>query len=128
MLRRNIVQSLKHKLHTTSIMNSTGFNGHTTGAEVAERFASLIVGKTVLITGINIEGLGGSAAQAIATARPALILLSARSTARAQPVADSITTCPTQIVEMDLGSLASVKKAAASIDKPIDILINNAAV
>jgi NAD(P)-dependent dehydrogenase (short-subunit alcohol dehydrogenase family) len=57
-------------------------------------------------------------------------MLTARSKARASPVAEQIAakypSVQTSILEMDLGSLASVRTAAASIHEKIDVLINSA--
>jgi short-subunit dehydrogenase len=86
----------------------------------------------VLITGVAEGGLGEETALSIATASPELLILSARSKARAQPVATKLSASypqlKVQILEMDLGSLASVRKAAAEVAGPVDVLINNAAV
>jgi NAD(P)-dependent dehydrogenase (short-subunit alcohol dehydrogenase family) len=89
-----------------------------------------------LITGVADGGLGGEAAVTIASASPALLILSARATARAAPIAEKIASLypavKTRILAMDLGSLASVREAAKEVigwsDVVIDVVINNAAV
>lgn len=80
-------------------------------------------------------GLGAEAALSIATSSPALLILSARSTARAQPVADKIASAnpsvSVKVLAMDLGSLASVGSAVQELESwniVVDVLINNAAV
>lgn len=42
----------------------TEFGGKTEGLEVAEKFAGEILGKTVLVTGVNLKGIGFTTAQA----------------------------------------------------------------
>lgn len=90
---------------------------------------------TVLITGVAPGGLGAEAAVSIATSSPAVLILSARSIARAQPVADQITSShpsvTVKVLAMDLASLASVRAAVKELKSwnvVIDVLINNAAV
>jgi NAD(P)-dependent dehydrogenase (short-subunit alcohol dehydrogenase family) len=109
-----------------------GFGHETDAKEVVSKFASLIAGKTILITGVASGGLGGETSIALAAASPARLILSARSASRAQPIADQITSSypsvKTTILEVDLGSLASVRKAAREVEGGIDVLINNAGV
>lgn len=68
----------------------------------------------------------------MASASPKLIALSARSKSRASPVADKIATAypnvKVEILEMDLGSLSSVRHAAKMLDATLDVLICNAGI
>lgn len=64
-----------------------------------------------------------------------MLILSARSVARAQPVADKITSnhpsVSVKVLAMDLGSLASIRTAVKELESwsiAIDVLINSAAV
>lgn len=41
------------------------FNANTEGSEVVKAFADIIKGKTIVITGVNREGLGFSTAEAL---------------------------------------------------------------
>lgn len=70
----------------------------------------------------------------IAKSAPAMIILSARSVGRAQPVADKVASghpsVTVKVLAMDLGSLASIRAAAKELESwnvGIDVLINNAA-
>ena len=89
----------------------------------------------VLITGPSDGGLGAEAARTLAIASPKLIVLAGRSIAKIKPVADQIESAhpdvATKYVPLDLGSQASVREAAASINasvEKIDVVINNAAI
>jgi NAD(P)-dependent dehydrogenase (short-subunit alcohol dehydrogenase family) len=68
----------------------------------------------------------------IASASPKLIVVSARSKSRASPITDKIAAAypnvKVEILEMDLGSLASVRNAAMRLDSALDVLICNAAI
>ncbi|MEE8601530.1 oxidoreductase [Euzebya tangerina] len=88
-------------------------------------------GRTAVITGAN-GGLGLATAKALA-AKGAHIVMAARNQDKARAAQDEIlATTPeasTEIVELDLGSQASVKQAATTIlaaHPTIDLLINNA--
>ena len=88
-------------------------------------------GKTAVVTGAN-SGLGLESAKALAGAG-ALVVMAVRNQEKAQAAHDAIRTAhpdaSLEIVELDLGSLDSVRKAGDSIRSAhpvIDILINNA--
>ena len=88
-------------------------------------------GKVAVVTGAN-GGLGLESAKALAGAG-AHVVMAARSQEKAQSAYEEILAAhpdaSLEIVELDLGSQESVKKAAAAISKAhptIDILINNA--
>ena len=89
-------------------------------------------GKTVFITGAN-TGLGYEAAKELA-GKGARVLIGCRSKAKAEQARKNIVTeypkADVAIVELDLGNLASIKKAAAIVAKEpqLDILINNAGI
>jgi len=89
-------------------------------------------GKTIVVTGAN-TGLGFEAAKAIA-GKGARVLLGCRSQSKAQTAKDNILAAfpkaDVVIVELDLGSLASIKKAAEQINQEsrLDVLINNAGI
>lgn len=113
------------------------YNADTTASELARDFASEIEGKVVLTTGVSPGGLGAVFVQAIATAKPSLLILAARSLPKAEQTAREIqsknTGVRTKVLELDLGSLAGVRKAAETVaswsNVPIiDILVNNAGI
>jgi retinol dehydrogenase 12 len=85
----------------------------------------------VVITGAN-TGIGRATAEALA-ARGAKIALACRSEERTRPVLDGIASRGGDafFVPLDLGAFDSVRSASARIEaleRPIDILINNAGV
>jgi NAD(P)-dependent dehydrogenase (short-subunit alcohol dehydrogenase family) len=90
-----------------------------------------------LITGVNVNGLGAGAAQALAREQPKRLILTARTPAKAQAVVDLLETQNSNaettysVVQLDLSSSASVRRGAAQIQElvqSIDIIINNAGV
>ncbi len=88
-----------------------------------------LLGLFVVVTGAN-TGIGRATAENLA-ARGASLVLACRSEERTQPVLTSIEALGgrAQFVELDLGALASVRKAAARIadlGRPLDRLVNNA--
>ncbi|RSL60468.1 hypothetical protein CEP54_006772 [Fusarium duplospermum] len=107
----------------------------TTCEEVVEAFAENVVGKTILITGVSPNGLGEAMAKALATKKPAKLIFTARSIAKAESVSQTIEESMVnppliEIVQMDLSSIASVQAAVGALQQHqhIDILINNAGV
>ena len=89
-------------------------------------------GKTIFITGAN-TGLGFEAAKVLA-GMGARVLIGCRSRDKAQQARSKIMAqhpaADVAVVELDLGSLDSVKKAAAVVAKEprLDVLINNAGI
>ena len=89
-------------------------------------------GKIVVVTGAN-TGLGFEVAKTLA-GKGAQVLLGCRSQLKAQTAKDKILTAfPSAnivIVELDLGSLVSIQKAAQQINQEpkLDVLINNAGI
>lgn len=90
-------------------------------------------GRVAVVTGAN-GGLGLETARALARAG-ATVVMTARDTAKGEAAQESIRqgvpNASSAVVELDLASLASVKRAADEIlaDHPrIDILVNNAGV
>lgn len=81
-------------------------------------------------------GLGAEAALSIASASPGLLILSARSVSKLEPVKKSILSQYPDVslhsLSMDLGSMDSIRKAVKEIqatgDVKIDVLINNAGI
>lgn len=113
------------------------FNNRTTAEEVCDAFPSQIKGKTILITGASINGMGAKYAQVLSKYSPAQILLVSRSQAKVDPVIEEVhATNPSvdvKFIQCELSDQDSVRRAATAIleDKTvtkIDIVINNAGV
>ena len=89
-------------------------------------------GKTMVVTGAN-TGLGFETAKALA-GKGARVLLGCRSQLKAQVAKDRILALYPEadvvIIELDLGSLVSIQKAAQQINQEprLDVLINNAGI
>lgn len=91
-------------------------------------------GKVILVTGGN-NGLGKETILQLAQHHPRMIYMGARSEKRAQEAITEIeTTVPgtrIEFLQVDIGSLASVKRAAGTLISQtdrLDILINNAGI
>ncbi|KAM0254605.1 hypothetical protein ACHAQJ_006641 [Trichoderma viride] len=113
------------------------FSVHTTALTVAAAFPSIIAGKTILITGVNIKGLGYATAEAFASQKAELLILAGRNPAKLQECADALTKqypgIKTRVLELDLSSQKGARAAAATLNSwtdipAIDILVNNAGI
>ena len=82
-------------------------------------------GRTAVVTGSN-SGIGRAAAAALA-AKGAHVVLAVRNLAKGRAAADAMTGS-TEVRELDLASLDSVRAFAAGWDGEIDLLINNAGI
>lgn len=111
-------------------------SAQTTGSELVKKLAAEIKGRVILVTGVSPNGLGAVFAEAVAYGQPALLILTARSPDKAEKTAEAIkatTGVQTKVLQLDLGSLAFVRKAADELnswtDVPyIDLLVNNAGI
>ncbi len=84
-----------------------------------------MTGKTVIVTGAS-SGIGQAAARALAGAG-AHVVLAVRDTEKGRAAAAAMPGV-TEVREVDLASLESVRAFAAGTDGSIDLLINNAGV
>ena len=84
-----------------------------------------MTGKTVIVTGAS-SGIGQATARALAAAG-ARVVFAVRNTEKGKAAA-AATPGRTEVRELDLASLHSVRAFAAGWDGPIDLLINNAGV
>ncbi|EXK81120.1 oxidoreductase [Fusarium oxysporum f. sp. raphani 54005] len=109
----------------------------TTVHQLAQEYAPVIKGKTILTTGASPRGLGALFVEAITVAEPGLTILAGRSISKLQQTADNLAAkCPklkTKVLTIDFGSLRSVRAAAEEVngwsDVPkIDVLVNNAGI
>nr|GAT59771.1 short-chain dehydrogenase/reductase family protein [Mycena chlorophos] len=108
------------------------FTETTTAAEVAEAFAEQVKGKTVLITGTSVKGLGFATARALAK-YAGLVIITGRNPTKLKESEDALKTefpsANIRPLALDLASRALVRKAAAEVNayaEPLHILINNA--
>lgn len=122
---------------STATITSTPLSASTTGLQAASLFPTSIRSKTILITGVARSGIGGTTALAFASQSPKLLILSGRNTTKVQQVADDVAreypTVRTRVLEMDLSSQKSVRKAAEVVVRwedveEVDTLVNNAGV
>ncbi|CAK7213096.1 hypothetical protein SBRCBS47491_001686 [Sporothrix bragantina] len=113
------------------------FGANTEAVEVAKAFQSRVQGKTALVTGANIKGLGFAHAYGLAAGGPKRIILAGRTPSKMTECIDAIKAdfpdVDVRPLEIDLSSQASVRKAAATVlgwdDVPtIDYVINVAGV
>ncbi|KAF5680236.1 short chain dehydrogenase reductase [Fusarium denticulatum] len=113
------------------------FNGDTEGLEVAQAFSSQVSGKVVMVTGVNLGGIGYSTAEALASQGPSHLIITGRSRTKLQESVDAMKSIYPQvnyvILQFDLSSQQSVRAAAVELlsrdDIPrVDLLINNAGV
>ncbi|KAK6385802.1 hypothetical protein LTS17_001374 [Exophiala oligosperma] len=88
-----------------------------------------------IITGTSPGGLGAETARAICREHPALVILAGRDVSKIRRtqslITDETPEVNVRILEIDLGSQRSVRKAAREINETrekIDVLINNAGV
>src|SRR3954452_25606250 len=90
-------------------------------------------GRTVLVTGTTVGGLGHHTALELAR-HGARVVLTGRSPERIaetqRAILDEVPTATLEKVELDLDDLASVRRAAAAAADlgPVDVLVNNAGV
>ena len=82
-------------------------------------------GRTVVVTGAS-SGLGLIVARALAGAG-ANVVLAVRDVAKGRAVAATITG-HTEVRELDVADLESVRRFAAAWSEPIDVLVNNAGI
>ncbi|KAF2002637.1 putative short-chain dehydrogenase [Amniculicola lignicola CBS 123094] len=117
--------------------NGHTFNHHTEGLEVAKAFAGQVEGKTILVTGVNLKGLGFTTAEAFASQSPAHLIIAGRTPSKIQESINALKSkypnVDYRILILDLSSQKAVRTAASVLlswaDIPtLDILVNNAAV
>ncbi|KAL7916774.1 NAD(P)-binding protein [Trichoderma velutinum] len=109
----------------------------TEGNEVVDKFSDNVRGRRFVITGSSENGLGAESAYSLARAAPAQIVFMGRSWEKTKPVVDKVKSIGSSIdvkfVQLELDSLASVRRAAKEINDDasipsIDVLMLNAGV
>ncbi len=91
-----------------------------------------LAGRTFLVTGAN-TGIGRATVEALGARGAGRVMIAARSAEKTRPVLDALKAqgVETAFVAMDLGDLASVRRAADEVlekDWTIDALVNNAGI
>ncbi|SPN98640.1 related to double substrate-specificity short chain dehydrogenase/reductase 2 [Cephalotrichum gorgonifer] len=113
------------------------FNEATEALEVAKAFPDQIRGKTVMITGVNVGGLGFTTAQAFASQSPAHVIIVGRTPEKLQASLDALRAefpdVDFRSLQIELGIQKSVRVGAAEFlswtDVPeLNILVNNAGI
>ncbi|KAJ7453656.1 NAD-P-binding protein [Mycena galericulata] len=113
-------------------MSFPTFSFETTADEVATAFSEEIKGKNVLITGTSINGLGYETARVIAKYANVVIVTgynADRLKLTEQAIKKEIPNAKIRPLNLDLSSLASVRKAAEEVNafpEPLHVLIHNA--
>ncbi|WP_422772383.1 oxidoreductase [Plantactinospora sp. WMMC1484] len=82
-----------------------------------------MTGRTVVVTGAN-SGIGRAAARALAV-RGARVVLAVRDLDKGREAAATMAG-DTEVRQLDLADLASVRAFADGLDEPVDVLVNNA--
>lgn len=87
---------------------------------ILELYGTRLKDKTILITGVSNNSIAGELAIQLSDASPALLILSARSESRVEPIIDKIASknpkVSTRFLQMDLGSLDDIRRAVASLN------------
>ncbi|GJN78739.1 hypothetical protein PLIIFM63780_002248 [Purpureocillium lilacinum] len=87
---------------------------------ILERYGTRLDGKTILITGVSKGSIAGELALQLSNVSPALLILSARSESRVEPIVEKIQArnpnVATRFLKMDLGSLKDIHRAVNSLD------------
>lgn len=109
---------------------------HTSGARLVQDYSADIQGKIILVTGAS-GGIGALFAKAIATAKPAMLILAGRTHATLESTREEIIKAfpeiNVKVLDIDLSSLESVRSAATTLKSwddvtHVDLLVNNAAI
>ncbi|KIW64849.1 hypothetical protein PV04_07155 [Phialophora macrospora] len=113
------------------------FDAKTEALDVAAHYAPQIKDRTIVVTGVNLLGLGFSTVEALASQGPRVLVLTGRTESKVQEVISKLSAQypATKYVylKLDLSSLAGARSAAEALlsndEVPqIDILVNNAGV
>lgn len=95
---------------------------------------NIIKGNVVLATGVSPNSLGATFVETIASGQPALLVLASRDNTKLQRAANAITTthslAQVRLLQLDLGSLATVRESAAEVNSwddvaHIDVQVNS---
>ncbi|PTB64138.1 putative short-chain oxidoreductase [Trichoderma citrinoviride] len=86
---------------------------------VLSRYGESLAGKKILITGVANDSIAGELALQLSAAKPSLVILTARSESRVEPVVAKIKAkhpdVAVRFLKLDLASLADVRRAAREL-------------
>jgi NAD(P)-dependent dehydrogenase (short-subunit alcohol dehydrogenase family) len=86
---------------------------------ILEKYGKALTGKTILITGVSNDSIAGELAVQLSSVNPGLLILSARSESRVDPVIEKIKArnpnVATRFLKMDLGDLSDIRRAVNSL-------------
>ncbi|TFB05943.1 Retinol dehydrogenase 14 [Trichoderma ghanense] len=86
---------------------------------VLGRYGESLAGKTILITGVANDSIAGELALQLSAAKPSLLIVTARSESRVEPVVSKIKAkhpdVAVRFLKLDLASLADVRRAAREL-------------
>jgi NAD(P)-dependent dehydrogenase (short-subunit alcohol dehydrogenase family) len=88
-------------------------------------------GRTALVTGVTLGGIGYHVALELARAGGRVVLAGRtpdKLAAAEKAILEEVPTASLQRLVVDLASFASVRDAAADVTEPVDVLVNNAGV
>jgi len=106
-------------------------------SSIATDLHDQIAGKTILTTGVTLNGLGAHFVQTVAKHSPKLLILAGRSLSKLQATADAIkadpeaSQAPIRLLILDLASQSQIRDAAREVlayEEPIDVLVNSAGI
>ncbi len=111
------------------------FGFASTGDSIIEAFPQQVEGRTFLVTGPSPGGIGAETALTLAKGKPSRLILAGRSKSKIEPLIQEISEnypdVSIDFITLDLGSLASARRAAADVQAlgvKLDVLILNAAI
>lgn len=113
------------------------YDATSTAGDLVNDLANEIKGKIILTTGVSPGTLGATFVESIARGQPSLLILASRDATKLKKTANAITTATPNVsirqLQLDLGSLSAVRKAAAEVNSwtnvpRIDVLVNNAGI
>ncbi|GAB5358277.1 hypothetical protein AAMO2058_000444000 [Amorphochlora amoebiformis] len=116
----------------------SGFGSASTASAVAQKFSSVAKGKTILITGCTMGGLGFETARILA-GLGAKVVLNTRNKEKGEKAMDAIKaefkSADVSLVVFDLGKLSTIQNKALGLFEeavgkgaPLHILLNNAGI
>jgi NAD(P)-dependent dehydrogenase (short-subunit alcohol dehydrogenase family) len=113
------------------------FGANTEALEVAQAFPEAIKGKTVVIIGVNKNGIGFTTAQAFASQEPRVLIVAGRTKSKLEESIDwmkkDYPNVDYRALVLELGSQKAVRAAAEELlswqDVPsVDLLVNSAGI